>query len=100
MNLESFLTKQVLWSQDTFGYGRRTKGILDHIKKELVEIENVPSDLDEWIDVVILALDGAWRTGYQPWEICDALQKKQKINMERKWPPIGSEDIANEHIRG
>ena len=30
-------------------------GICDHIKKELVEIQEAPWDLKEWIDVVTLA---------------------------------------------
>jgi hypothetical protein len=60
--------------------------VIDHIKKELKEIEADPDDLSEWIDVVILALDGAWRAGYAPVEIIDALVAKQTKNESRKWP--------------
>jgi hypothetical protein len=38
---------------------------IKHIKKELDdEIAHDPLDLGEWIDVIILGLDGAWRTGH------------------------------------
>lgn len=57
-----------------------------HIKKELTEIEQDPRDLIEWIDVVILALDGAWRAGYTPDQIVEALVFKQNKNESRKWP--------------
>lgn len=60
---ESHLAGQRRWSEATFGPGPRTLGITAHIRKELQEIEDDPTDLTEWIDVAILALDGAWRTG-------------------------------------
>jgi len=46
--------------------GTRTKGVIDHLRKELDEVEKEPTDLLEWIDLVLLALDGAWRHGYTP----------------------------------
>lgn len=59
MNLIEYLQKQMAWSAATFGPGQRTKGITEHIREELAEIEQEPLDLFEWVDVVILALDGA-----------------------------------------
>lgn len=92
------LERQRAWSEATFGPGRRTLGVIDHIKKELVEIEAEPLSL-EWVDVVILALDGAWRAGHEPQAIIDAIVAKQAKNEARKWPPPGPEDRATEHIR-
>lgn len=63
MNLTEWLEKQRTWSLKTFGPGRRTLGLVAHIRKELKEIEADPTDPMEWVDVVILALDGAHRTG-------------------------------------
>ncbi|HHJ1578118.1 dATP/dGTP pyrophosphohydrolase domain-containing protein [Pseudomonas aeruginosa] len=60
------LERQRRFSERTFGPGSRAAGVVDHIRKELREIEEAPGDLAEWIDVVILALDGAWRTGATP----------------------------------
>lgn len=100
-NLEKHLVNQIKWSKNTFGPGRRTKGVIDHIRKELSEIEDDPEDITEWIDVIILGFDGAWRAGYLPHEIIDQLVAKQKKNENRLWPDwrtVG-QDRAIEHIR-
>ncbi len=80
------LQRQREFSERTFGPGPRTAGLIDHIRKELREIEADPGDLAEWIDVAILALDGAWRTGASPQQIIDALVAKQVKNEGRTWP--------------
>ena len=82
-DLELFLKKQAHWSLHTFGGGRRTVGLINHIKSELVEIEESPDDLGEWIDVLILAFDATWRLGATPEQVTAALVAKQKINTER-----------------
>lgn len=101
-DLTFHLLRQRVWSLRTFGPGKRTAGIIDHIRKELVEIEAEPCDLREWIDVVILALDGAWRSGHSPEEIARALEAKQSTNERRKWPDWRKQslDKAIEHVRG
>jgi Protein of unknown function (DUF550) len=95
------LQRQRTWSERTFGPGQRTQGVIDHIKKELREIEADPADIGEWIDVVALALDGAWRAGYSPEEIIAALAAKQARNEARKWPDWRTQphDRAIEHVR-
>jgi hypothetical protein len=99
-NMAEHLQRQREWSGRTFGPGPRTKGVIDHIRKELNEIEAAPSDVSEWIDVVILALDGAWRAGFQPQQIIDALVAKQTKNEARDWPDwrTSSPDQAIEHV--
>lgn len=94
------LNRQREWSAKTFGQGTRHKGVVDHIRKELKEIEAEPSDLTEWIDVVILALDGAWRSGSTPEQIIAALVAKQTKNEGRIWPDwrTMSEDAAICHL--
>ncbi len=95
------LERQRSWSAATFGPGRRLGGILQHIRKELKEIEEEPLDLGEWVDVVILALDGAWRAGHKPAEIVAEIKAKQARNEARTWPDwrTASEDVAIEHDR-
>lgn len=96
------LKRQIEWSRETFGPGKRTYGVIRHILKELKEIEDVPDDADEWIDVVILALDGAWRnSGKSAGEIIDAYHRKMDKNYRRKWPDWRDlpEDQAIEHDR-
>ncbi len=101
MDLINHLNRQKEFSERTFGPGARTKGLVDHIRKELKEIEAEPFELDEWIDVVILALDGAWRAGYAPEEICAGLMRKQIKNEFRNWPDwrTAPVDKAIEHER-
>lgn len=89
------------FSLRTFGPGERTAGLIDHIRKELDEIEKTPEDVTEWIDVVILALDGAWRVGHSPETIAAALKAKQEKNESRQWPDWRTAEPgkAIEHIR-
>lgn len=111
MDLVAHLYRQRAFSRATFGPGHRTAGVVDHIRKELKEIEKVDADpfahkpediLPEWVDVILLALDGAWRSGATPEEIVEAIQAKQNKNELRDWPdwrkaPKGK---AIEHVRG
>jgi hypothetical protein len=86
-DLIQHLKEQQQWSLNTFGPpNNNTAGIIDHIKKELVEVADKPEDVFEWIDIVILAFDGALRNGWSPKEIADALKTKHEINEARKWP--------------
>jgi len=95
------IDRQRAFSAATFGPGMRTKGVLDHIRKEMKEIEVSPSDLDEWVDVIILGIDGAWRAGHKPQEIIDAIVSKQTRNEARTWPDwrTAPEGQAIEHDR-
>ena len=95
------IARQREFSLHTFGPGRRTNGVLDHIAKELEEVRKAPDDLSEWADVIILALDGAQRTGADPQAIIDAVIAKQTRNEARQWPDWRgqSPDRAIEHVR-
>ena len=99
--LRAHLVRQRAWSEQTFGPGERTVGIVDHIQKELAEILANPNDLSEWINVIILALDGAWRIGYSPDDIITALVAKQAKNEARTWPDWREAELgkAIEHVR-
>lgn len=86
LNLVEHLHRQIAFSSRTFGPARGVGGVLDHLRKELIEIERKPEDLEEWIDVVLLALDGAWRSGHSAEAIASALLWKQLKNEGRSWP--------------
>lgn len=96
-----YFKRQIEWSQKTFGPGWRSKGICAHIRKEVDEVEANPTDLFEWVDIMILAMDGYWRHGGDPAELLDFLQIKQDRNMAREWPDWRTvpEDQAIEHKR-
>ena len=66
VDLVQHLARQREFSLRTFGPGDRAAGVIDHIRKELREIEAAPGDVSEWIDVAILAFDGAMRAGATP----------------------------------
>ena len=101
MHLEEIIKNQIAWSEKTFGPGPLDAGIIDHIKKELIEIEKAPGDLEEWIDVIILALDAAWRNCYSAECIVDVLIAKQQKNKLRSWPDWKDAEPgkAIEHIK-
>lgn len=101
MDLREIIERQQAFSAGTFGPGPRTHGLIDHIRKELTEIEADPLDLEEWVDVIILAIDGAWRAGHSPAEIVSALLAKQRKNAAREWPDWRQygQDQAIEHVR-
>lgn len=100
-DLLSFLERQKTFSLKAFGPHGRAIGILNHVKKELKEIEADPSDPMEWIDVVLLSLDRLWRMGKSPAEIASFLDAKLTKNENREWPDWRtlSEDDAIEHDR-
>jgi len=100
-DLIKHLERQRQFSFETFGPGARTKGVIDHIRKELIEIEARPHDLREWADLILLALDGAWRAGATPEGVAAAIRDKQAINEARTWPDWRAcdPDKAIEHKR-
>jgi hypothetical protein len=103
VDLARLVWRQRDWSALTFGPARGVGGILAHIRKELLEIEAKPDDLEEWIDVCILAIDGAWRaTGCTGEEFAAALVSKMAKNRARKWPAPGTVPDGEpvEHVRG
>lgn len=97
--IEAYVARQRTWSDITFGPGRRTVGLCEHIKKELAEIQADPDDVREWIDVIILAMDGYWRHGGKPEELAEMLEAKQRVNFERNWGPMKPEDQPMEHLK-
>lgn len=100
--LGSFFDAKARWSLDTFGPGDRLRGILAHIRKELGEIEASPADLEEWVDVVLLAMDGAWRVaGADGAKFTLALFNKHQKNLFRDWPDwrTAPTDRPTEHIK-
>lgn len=100
-DLVQHLHRQRAFSLNTFGPGNRTAGVLDHIRKELKEIEADPADLFEWVDLVLLSLDGAWRAGHTPEAIAAGIEAKQTRNEGRVWPDwrTADPDKAIEHDR-
>jgi len=89
-DLVAHLRRQMEFSARTYGPGDRTAGVCDHIRKELAEVEDDAAwghdTLAEWVDVIILGFDGAWRSGHSPEQIVSAIVAKQTKNEGRRWP--------------
>lgn len=113
LDLQQQLVRQMVFSKATFGPGDRRKGVLDHIRKEIGEVEASSGDPDEWVDLVILALDGLtwsiWAGSGYAFSADDAaedavlrLAHKQAKNERREWPDWRTADPnkAIEHERG
>lgn len=102
-DLEEEIRRHMAFSRTTFGPGTRLNGVLEHMRRELVEIEAKPTDLGEWVDQIILSIDGAWRnTGASPHDIVMAIKAKLAKIKRRSYPDwrtVG-EDSPIEHIRG
>lgn len=88
--LSHHLMRQREFSEKAFGPmtpdNDRTAGVIDHIREETDEAEKNPRDISEWIDIALLAFDGALRNGFSPEEISQALDAKQTKNENREWP--------------
>lgn len=100
-DMVALLKRKHAFSLKTFGPGLRTAGVLDHIRKELAEIEKDPLDIYEWVDVIALAIDGAMRHGATAEGLCDAIAIKQRIVESRTYPDWRTADPTKgiEHVR-
>lgn len=108
-DLVAHLKRQIAFSRRTFGPGERRNGVIDHIRKELVEVEEANGEASEWVDVVILGLDGLTRrlvsagadTNQAAETACQMILGKQTRNELRDWPDWRgqSSDRAIEHLR-
>lgn len=119
MYLPAHLRRQIAFSLATFGPGDRMEGVIEHIIEELAEVAEGGNDPEEWIDVVILALDGLWRslafheadglvnkefegnTDAIAETICGMLSDKQNKNEWRNWPDWRTQDFTKKinHVR-
>lgn len=99
MDFVDYVRRHRAWSEQTFGKQARTAGLLAHIEKECKEIAQRPEDLEEWIDVIILAIDGACRNGHSDAAIAEMLNYKLEKNQKRQWVVSEDPTVPNEHVR-
>jgi hypothetical protein len=98
VGIDALADEKSRWSLKTFGPGKRTRGLVEHIRRELDEILANPDDLTEPVDVILLAMDLYARAGGK--SLLEDLRKKHNINTWRTWPAPESEDHPAEHDRG
>jgi hypothetical protein len=88
------------WSQDTFGLDkdRGPNGPLLHLKKEVDEVLENPTDIVEYADCIFLVYDAARRAGFSYGQLEQACFEKLRINKARTWPkPTSNQPV--EHVR-
>lgn len=91
MDLYKHLLSQIAWSRETFG-PMGLQGIIHHLEEEIEEVKQEPENLEEWVDVILLGFDGAWRSGHTAREIVEAINQKFKKNQKRQWPGWTTQD--------
>ncbi len=112
-DMKAHLTRQMAWSRATFGPGESRDRVLDHLTKEIAEVRGSGGESAEWVDLVILSLDGLTRrlwaaSNYEKSadEIAETAVKmivgKQGRNERRDWPDWRTSDPSKaiEHVRG
>jgi len=111
MTFETVYRQTYDWQKKTFGPHNKSIGIVDYIRKELVEIEENPNDLEEWIDLMFLSFGGAADTVkyHHPKlsteeivsVVLSAFKFKLKKNKARNWPDWRTAEPgkAIEHIK-
>lgn len=77
-DLIAHLKRQFAFSEKAFGPSTSTEGIKKHILSELEEIKKDPSDIYEWVDVLILAIDAARREGQTVEEVSKWFESPDK----------------------
>jgi len=99
--LADFIQRKKEHSLNAFGPNLTPTAIIKHIRKEIDEVEKDPNDLEEWMDVALLAIDGAWRVGYSPMLIATMLIYKFEKIKRRNYPDHSTldPDTPIEHIR-
>ncbi|MBW4709590.1 DUF550 domain-containing protein [Roseobacter sp. YSTF-M11] len=101
LDLLTVIDHHIGFSFKTFGPGERLAGTLDHIEDELVEIKADPHDCEEWVDLILLAIQGAARHGHNAEAIAGTWLAKMSKNDARDWPDWRTADPTKriEHIR-
>lgn len=72
-SLHDYLRAHNAWSARTFGTDRKPMSIIKHLRKELEELQQKPDDILEYVDIIILAADGAFLCQYTPNQVVEAL---------------------------
>lgn len=98
MDLMELIDRQRAFSARAFGPGYEPNRIVDHLGKELVEVGASGGDLSEWADIVLLALDGAWRADFSSREIAESVCVRfADVGREAFW--CGESLCLVEHVR-
>lgn len=114
-DFQQMIHKAAAFPRATFGAGERTESVIDHMTKEFEEIrkeETASGRAGEWVDQVILSIDGLTRAlqadnpdaNFKMISMIAESMIEQKYckNELRDWPDWRTADLnkAIEHVRG
>lgn len=86
------------WADATFGF-RTPESLLAHLRTEIEEIIECPTDEHEWADALTLLTDSyRLATGNDTDKLLTACFEKLEINKGRSWHPPDEEGISR-HIK-
>lgn len=88
MSLDVLLMVKREWSLSVFGPDYTYGELLAHIRKEVAEVAANPNDTTEWIDIILLAMDGYWRANdrtSRAQNLMRDLAAKVEENKYRQW---------------
>lgn len=120
MELQKLMDKVSKWSDSTFGKLQRTDGIINHLKKEVVELSEAVAEYEkvrgddsvgigefgrkfedsnmEFADCFMLLIDAAHHHGLTARQLIHLTNKKLKINKKRNWGKPDENGVV-EHIK-
>jgi hypothetical protein len=93
MDFRKFQQDLHIWQVNTFPQSD-VHAKLSHLKQEIAELEENPSDVMEMADIVILVTGLAAIQGY---DLSNAIEQKFEINKTRKWGTPDKNGVVN-HI--
>lgn len=88
--------KIAAWSIPTFPQ-QSVESKIEHLRRELDELAESPTDVGEFADCFMLLMDTARIAGFSMNEILEATECKLWVNMQRKWGPPDEHGVC-EHI--
>jgi len=119
VELQKLMNDVAKWSDETFGKGNRTKGILRHLQEEIDEVieevdksnalgvdnsvgvgefgRQVERTQMEFADCFMLLIDAAAHYGITAEELLRVTRKKLEINKNRDWDEMNEDGFCN-HI--
>jgi uncharacterized protein (DUF1800 family) len=86
------------WADSVSAKDRHPKQILQHLKKEIEEMFQEPSNLNGYADVGILWLNAAAKVGHKVDDLYYAMIGKMMVNKLRKWGKMDENSVI-EHVR-
>lgn len=87
------------WAEKTFGGGDRLVPVIHHLKQEVKELLDHPTNRMEFADCFILLLEAAQQAGLNTDDLIDAANEKLEINKKRVWGKPDENGVIN-HIEG